>query len=52
MVNKTDTPARVIDGQGDIWTRAEDGRYTLGLAVKKTGETTIGHIERNYGRSS
>jgi len=44
-------PERVWDDDGDPWTLAEDGRYSLGLEVRKHGETTLGHVQRNYGLS-
>lgn len=44
-------PQQVTDDDGDVWTRAEDGRYSLGTAIRKSGETTLAHVRRNYGLS-
>lgn len=47
-----DLNPQVTDDDGDVWTLAEDGRYALGPVRRKTGETTLAHIRRNYGLSN
>lgn len=42
-------PEHVVDNDGDVWTKAEDGFYFLGTGHRQSGETTLGHIRRNYG---
>lgn len=44
-------PGQIRDGEGDLWTIAEDGRYNVGDRIYPTGVaelSDIGHIHGGY----
>src|SRR4051812_46126463 len=42
-------PGQVRDGDGDLWTIAEDGRYRIGDVIQPTGERTLQEISALFG---
>lgn len=44
-----DPDPQVIDDEGDVWTRAEDGRYARGTVRLPVGQLTLSEIQRHYG---
>lgn len=42
--------AQILDGQGDVWTLAPDGRWTLGRLMQRSGDYTLDYIKDHFGR--